>query len=124
MTFFLIILTVAVILSGAKNLSAAVWYTTTFNDFNNGTFNYTAIRDTSTAAYIELQRQGASELSADSQTVGLYHMNDGGPSELSSTVVGSTVVALYHFNNGPSTTLSADANTVGLWHFNEIREIL
>ncbi|MFA5778859.1 MAG: hypothetical protein WC947_01845 [Elusimicrobiota bacterium] len=100
--------------------SAAVWYQTNFNDFNTGSsFVQTAIRSTDTAAYIELGRTGATELSADSQTVGLYHMNDGGPAELSSSVQGSTVVALYHFNNGPATTLTSDANTVGLWHFDD-----
>ncbi|MFA5779206.1 MAG: DUF2341 domain-containing protein, partial [Elusimicrobiota bacterium] len=117
---FLLFVLILLILSKGINLYSAVWYQTTFNDFNSGEKNYTAIRSTDTAAYIELQRTGASELAADSQTVGLYHMNDGGPAELSSSVQGSTVVALYHFNNGPATTLTSDANTVGLWHFDEI----
>ena len=111
----------AVILSGAKNLYSAVWYQTNFNDFNTGTFTQTAIRSTDTAAFIELQRTGTpTELTSDDKTVGLYHMNDGGAAELPSTVQGSTVVALYHFNNGPATPLSSDDNTVGLWHFDEI----
>ena len=76
-TVLLAILTVGVIVGGAKNLYSAVWYTTSFNDFNSGSFNQTAIRSTDTAAYIELQRQGAGELSADDKTVGLWHMNDG-----------------------------------------------
>jgi len=56
--------------------SAAVWYQTTFNDFNTGSFTQTAIRSTDTAAYIELGRTGATELSADSQTVGLWYFDE------------------------------------------------
>ncbi|MFA5779203.1 MAG: hypothetical protein WC947_03620 [Elusimicrobiota bacterium] len=57
--------------------SAAVLYQTTFNDFNTGSsFVQTAIRSTDTAAYIELGRTGALELTADSQTVGLWHFDE------------------------------------------------
>ena len=80
--FYFLILTFNLLL--LTSASAAVWYQTNFNDFYSGSFTQTAIRSTDTAAYIELQRTGASELSPDSQTVGLYYMNDGGPSELSS----------------------------------------
>ena len=67
---------ILLILSKGINLYSAVWYQTNFNDFNAGSFTQTAIRSTDTAAYIELGRTGASELSADSQTVGLWHFNE------------------------------------------------
>ena len=57
-------------------LNAVVWYQMNFNDFNSGEKNYTAIRSTDTAAYIELGRTGASELSADSQPVGLWYIDE------------------------------------------------
>jgi len=74
--------TVVIISGTVPNSEAATWYTDTYLEFDEGTFTQTAIRSTSTAAYIELERQGASELFADDKTVGLYHMNDGGPSPL------------------------------------------
>jgi len=51
-------------------------------------------------------------------------MNDGGASELSNSVQGSTVVGLWHFNTPPAELTSVDPpediHTVGLWHFNEV----
>jgi len=123
---------ICLLLGTVPNSDAATWYTNTYLEFDKGAFDQTAIRSTSTTAFIELGRQGAAELSPDDielgrqgaaelspddKTVGLYHMNDGGASELSNSVHGSTVVALYHFNDPPA-PLSADANTVALWHFN------
>jgi len=85
-------------LIGAKNLNSAVWYQTSYNDFSAGVLNQTAITGTGDAASVVISTMGAHELST--------------------TVYGSTVVALYHFNNPPA-ELSADQYTVGLWHMNE-----
>jgi len=64
-------------------LYAATWYTDTYLEFDEGTFTQTAIRSTSTTAFIELERQGESEMTADDKTVGLWHFNDTEPTELS-----------------------------------------